>query len=185
MSCNKNEVQWKPYPGDVRYLISSKGDVFSTIRDKKMEGDKYQGYSRVLLGGVHKKVHHLVLETFVGPRPEGYLARHLDGNPQNNKVKKLTWGTHKENYADAVRHGTMGPKLSDELVREIKVLSMLRFFSPGKVAVICGTTIDRVRNIFKNETYIEVEITEEALDRAIKKATEYTARVWREKGILG
>ena len=50
-------------------------------------------------------VHRLVLETFVGPCPEGMECRHLDGNPKNNRLKNLCWGTKKENQADRVKHG--------------------------------------------------------------------------------
>ena len=31
-------------------------------------------------------IHHLVLLTFVGPRPEGMEVRHLDGDPLNNTL---------------------------------------------------------------------------------------------------
>ena len=51
-------------------------------------------------------VHHLVLEAFVGPRPEGHEARHLNGNCQDNRLKNLQWGTPEENAADKVKHRT-------------------------------------------------------------------------------
>jgi len=35
-----------------------------------------------------KKIHILVLEAFVGPRPEGYDACHNNGNKYNNYVSK-------------------------------------------------------------------------------------------------
>jgi hypothetical protein len=34
------------------------------------------------------------------------VCRHLDGNPINNRLENLRWGTHKENKADAIKHGT-------------------------------------------------------------------------------
>lgn len=51
-------------------------------------------------------IHQLVLESFVGPRPEGMLTRHLDGHPENNALPNLSYGTHSENLYDSVRHGT-------------------------------------------------------------------------------
>lgn len=51
-------------------------------------------------------VHQLVLEAFVGSCPEGMECRHLDGNPKNNELENLCWGTRKENQADRKRHGT-------------------------------------------------------------------------------
>jgi hypothetical protein len=56
-------------------------------------------------------VHHLVLNTFVGPRKSGQECRHLDGNRANNELCNLTWGTALENALDKKRHGTaVAPK---------------------------------------------------------------------------
>lgn len=62
--------------------------------------------SRGEAGSRTQHVHTLVLSAFVGPRPEGMEARHLDGNPANNSIANLAWGTHSENNLDRVRHGT-------------------------------------------------------------------------------
>ncbi len=53
-----------------------------------------------------RRVHRMLLETFVEPRPVGFECRHLDGNKTNNKLENLKWGTPKENSEDMVRHGT-------------------------------------------------------------------------------
>jgi len=50
-------------------------------------------------------VHSLMLETFVGPRPEGALACHRDDNPDNNHLENLYWGTPTQNIQDAVQSG--------------------------------------------------------------------------------
>lgn len=50
-------------------------------------------------------IHVLVCEAFHGPRPEGTVVRHLDGNPLNNSAGNLCWGTQSENGFDTVRHG--------------------------------------------------------------------------------
>ncbi|MGW7657847.1 NUMOD4 motif-containing HNH endonuclease [Streptomyces tendae] len=96
------------------YEVSTFGNVRSWSRTKrgallKPRSNK-QGYLSVALtraGSVkHRKIHQLVLEAFVGPRPEGTVCRHLDGNPVRNVVGNLAWGTQSENMADAIRHGT-------------------------------------------------------------------------------
>lgn len=51
------------------------------------------------------RVHTLVLEAFVGPPPPGMECRHIDGNPSNNCLTNLQWGTSSENKWDRVRHG--------------------------------------------------------------------------------
>lgn len=75
-------------------------------------------------------VHILVLEAFVGPCPPGMECRHLDGNPANNRLDNLCWGTKLENAQDRIRHGTSGvgstnscAKLTEE---DIPVIRRLR-----------------------------------------------------------
>ncbi len=53
-----------------------------------------------------RHVHRLILETFIGPCPEGMECRHLDGDSVNNRLDNLKWGTHSENMQDSIRHGT-------------------------------------------------------------------------------
>ena len=51
-------------------------------------------------------VHRLVLSTFIGECPPHFECRHLDGNPNNNHLYNLVWGSKSENYNDARKHGT-------------------------------------------------------------------------------
>jgi len=51
-------------------------------------------------------VHKVVLEAFVGPRPDGMECRHLDGDRSNSCLVNLCWGTSSENKADMIKHGT-------------------------------------------------------------------------------
>lgn len=51
------------------------------------------------------QVHILVLEAFVGPRPDGLIACHNDGIHLNNRSSNLRWDTYSENLRDQVRHG--------------------------------------------------------------------------------
>lgn len=52
-------------------------------------------------------VHRAVLFTFVGPPSDpAHEVRHLDGNPANNRLDNLAWGTRLENAHDKALHGT-------------------------------------------------------------------------------
>lgn len=69
----------------------------------------------------------LVLETFVGPRPHKNDGCHNDGNPKNNHLTNLRWGTRKSNCSDMVLHNTRlygeavwVAKLNPEKVVEIR-----------------------------------------------------------------
>lgn len=73
-------------------------------------GKLKDGYRRISLirdgqRVVRKSAHQLILETFVGPRPKGQEARHLNDIRSDNRVENLAWGTHKENYEDMKKNG--------------------------------------------------------------------------------
>jgi len=53
------------------------------------------------------KVHRLVAEAFLGPKPTPkHTVAHNDGNPQNAAASNLRWATHWENHQDRFAHGT-------------------------------------------------------------------------------
>ena len=51
-------------------------------------------------------VHRLVAAAFIGPCPEDMEVRHLNGNPGDNRLANLAYGTHAENMQDMMQHGT-------------------------------------------------------------------------------
>lgn len=61
-------------------------------------------------GGVEAfpHVHKLVLEAFVCPRPAGMVCCHINGNPSDNRLENLRWGTLHDNAADKRRHTAAG-----------------------------------------------------------------------------
>lgn len=67
-----------------------------------------KGYCRVNLDveGTNQSrlVHQLVLEAFVGPKPDGCEGCHYpDHDKSNNRLENLRWDTHAENERDAYR----------------------------------------------------------------------------------
>lgn len=52
------------------------------------------------------KVHHLVLEAFVGPCPDRMECRHLNNIRDDNRPSNLAWGTVVENTEDRMVGGT-------------------------------------------------------------------------------
>ena len=106
----------KEVPGYPNYSITKDGRVW-TQKDRhgkarwlKLCLDTRAKYLSVNLIHDGKRytrlVHRLVLETYVGPRPDGMECRHLNGNSIDNRLKNLKWGTRSENTYDSVRHGT-------------------------------------------------------------------------------
>lgn len=103
---------WLLIPGYASYEVSSLGRVRSLLRGKPRVLSQWStpsGHMKVRVGGrgePGRYVHQLVLFAFAGPRPAGMVARHLNGDPTDNRPENLAWGTHSENNYDAVRHGT-------------------------------------------------------------------------------
>lgn len=103
---------------DGRYAVTECGKVYSLVYRNKQTSKirinpielkqhlTYKGRPRVQIDRKMRSVHSLVAEAFIGPRPNGMLCCHNDGNPLNNHYKNLRWGTPKENQADRKRHGT-------------------------------------------------------------------------------
>lgn len=121
--------EWLPVPGyGDSYAVSSYGKVRSidrcsvdksgrsrTIKGKILKPALHQaGYPYVSLYRNNKPakrcIHQIVLEAFVGPRPTGMEACHIDGDPTNNHVSNLRWGSPSSNNYDRVRHGTHNQK---------------------------------------------------------------------------
>jgi hypothetical protein len=64
------------------------------------------GRRYVNLKGKGRRIHRLVLQAFVGPCPAGQECCHGDGDPSNNVLSNLRWGTRSDNRRDSVGHGT-------------------------------------------------------------------------------
>lgn len=113
---------WLPVVGfEDRYEVSDFGGVRSVMNNRgrakaptllSLQKHAKTGYWQVNFkrdGKVLRPyVAHLVLEAFVGPRPDGLVACHGDGNKDNNAKSNLRWDTHAANIADKKSHGTDG-----------------------------------------------------------------------------
>jgi hypothetical protein len=92
-------------------------------------------------------VHRLVALAFIGqPSPRNH-ARHLDGNPANNTLGNLAWGTPKQNKADSRGHGTLAKgvtsgmsKLTDEAVLAMRARYATGLVTHGEIARDHGIT---------------------------------------------
>ena len=121
------EEIWRPVVGfESAYEVSDLGRVRSLDRSWKQlsrHGKEYThhkkgrvlrpgpsnyGHLSVVLGrGNTRMVHTLVLEAFRGPRPSPkHDSRHINGDPTDNRLDNLAWGTRSENIRDAVAHGS-------------------------------------------------------------------------------
>lgn len=106
-------------------------------------------------------IHRLVLMSFVGLPEADQITRHLDGNPMNNNLTNLRWGTHKENQQDSIKHGTKSDpprvdnsgskngqsKLTESQVSKIKVMAKAGKYTQREIAEMFGITQQTVSDI--------------------------------------
>lgn len=111
---------WRPVPGYSAYEVSDLGRLRSVDRidaaGKRRRGrllsprKAHKGHLVAALreAGVRKDIlmHHLVLITFVGPRPDGMECCHWNDDPADNRLANLRWDTRSANILDSVRNGT-------------------------------------------------------------------------------
>lgn len=102
---------FKDIPGYPGYSISSFGRVRSSRRnvDFLKPETVNNGYLRVLLTNKEERkhflIHGLVLEAFIGPRPEDYVGNHKNGIKIDNRAENLEWVTAAENVRLALAMG--------------------------------------------------------------------------------
>jgi len=150
------------------YSITKDGKVWSHLRNKWLKPSKdNKGYLQVILcknGKMFsKKIHALVLSSFVSPRPERRECRHLDGNKLNNKLENLQWGTSSENRKDSIKHGTANcikcgegsphHKLTEGDVRTIIYVWGASLFTQREIAVIYNISITQTNDIINKKSW--------------------------------
>ncbi|WP_414021392.1 NUMOD4 motif-containing HNH endonuclease [Microbacterium aurugineum] len=117
--------RWCPVPGyEGLYEVSDQGRVRSldriglagqrlTGRTLRPQRNSKSGHVVVALyrdgRKSFRKVHQVVAEAFIGPRPLGALTRHLNDVADDNRAVNLAYGTHADNLADARRNGRQPP----------------------------------------------------------------------------
>lgn len=128
--------EWLPIPRLWGlYEVSNWGRVrsmrYGRVLIMRQQANKISGHLTVCLpprdgeprtsrNNKHTHVHRLVMEAFVGPREGKQVVRHLDGNPANNRLENLTYGSTSENWADFRRH--VGERAVETYVAEIEAL---------------------------------------------------------------
>lgn len=128
MAEGQTTVAYREIPGFPAYRVGDDGSLWSrwvrksggargskkvlgnTWKRLKLHRNRGTGYLQtgLYVNGRHflRRVHRLVIETFVGPCPKGMQCCHGDGDRTNNALSNLRWDTPSANQADRMRHGT-------------------------------------------------------------------------------
>lgn len=132
-----NDEEWRPFLGG-DYEVSSLGRVrrarpgrctfAGRVMTLVLQSNGYYKINPVVNGkNVQRNVHDLVAEAFLGPRPDGAVVNHIDGDKTNNAVGNLEYVTHAANMAHAARIGLMvrgenhgNAKLTNEQAQQLR-----------------------------------------------------------------
>ena len=130
-------------------------EFWRTVRERILRpGPVQSGHLYVVLGhgeaGV--PVHQLVMRAFVGEPPEGMEVRHLNGDPTDNRLENLKYGSRTENILDVFYQGKRWRKLS---INDVIYVRFAVFCGiPDKVlADELNVTQPTIANIRKGRSY--------------------------------
>ena len=127
---------WVKVPGyEDFYEVSNHGRFAKLLPDgrqlrKLNSKTPYLSVSvKSLNGGPQKSlyIHKLVAQVFIGPRPDGLVIRHLDGNRYNNKVTNLAYGSVEQNYDDVKKHKTHWHENNGRAVLSERCVEAIRY----------------------------------------------------------
>lgn len=97
---------------------------YRTVPERILKPGRYckSGHVSVVLrrGTSGKPVHQLILRTFIGEVPKDMEVLHINGNPADNCLSNLRYGTRRENILDVYRQGNRWRKLSTDDVEAIR-----------------------------------------------------------------
>lgn len=108
-------------------------------------------------GYQQRKVHHLVLEAFVGPRPEGMQGCHNNGDSKDNCAANLRWDTPKANAMDTLLHGCRKQTLDADTVRHIREVYAGGQETYYTIAARVGVTHTTIQHIVRRITWKHVK----------------------------
>lgn len=162
--------EWRPIPNFPFYEVNDTGQVRSLRfgKIKILKAWTQKGYPHVALmrnNKSHRKpVHHIVLETFVGPCPQGLECCHGDDVKSNNALSNLRWDTHGANVDDQRRHGNLKlrrggsgvrspKKLTADQVREIRGKWVPYFYPMPRLAKEYGVCLAMIQKIIQRRAW--------------------------------
>lgn len=170
------EEIWKDIPGfEGRYQASNQGRVRSlsrkvteknpytnkpfirTVKGRILKPARYakSGHVSVVLGHGENgsPIHQLVMLAFVGSKPNGKEVLHRNGDPTDNRLTNLHYGSRSENIIDVYYQGKKWRKLSVDDVINIRQ-ELLRGVSCKELAQRYGVAIGTISNIKVGRTFV-------------------------------
>ena len=169
------EEIWKDIPGyEGEYQASTEGRIKSlrrmvlsknwstglpferSVPERILRPGKYckAGHVSVVLrrGSNGVPVHQLIMRTFVGEPPEGMEVLHKNGNPEDNRLENLRYGSRTENILDVWRQGKAWRKLTIDNVLAIR-RALAQGLTGAAVAKMFGVSEASISSIKRGKTF--------------------------------
>ena len=137
--------EWKWINGfEGIYEISSSG----RIKSYKIHKDGYilsntnkkGGYFSIVLSSkelkMHTRVHVLVANAFIGPKPIGHHVHHIDGNKQNNNVSNLMYILPSDHCMETI---SANPNVLKNMINYNKFIRPKRIYMYGLDGLLLKT----------------------------------------------
>jgi hypothetical protein len=158
------------------YAVTDDGTVFTCriCAHKRKERIREMAKSKTNFGYIYVRlhtgqrpamghVHRLVAEQYLPPPLPGQkVLRHLNGDPGDNRVENLMWGTQADNMQDCIRHGRTlrglknpNAKLNYELAKAIRIL-VKEGYSTSALAHFIGVSTTAIQLAVNGEQWSEV-----------------------------
>lgn len=157
----------KPIPHFTGYYADTNCEIWSTNRNKplrlKQRVDRRGYYVVGITNDAGREViintHHLTLLAHREVSLDKPVGRHMDGNPQNNVLSNLEWGTYQDNSLDRRRHGTAyvggATKLKPSQAKEI--LELKGQITARELSSRFGIQAQTIRLIWRREAWVYLE----------------------------
>jgi hypothetical protein len=157
-------VSYRPITEAPNYRVGDDGSVWR-LRGiwRKLNpwahksGHRYVGL-RVNGKTLRRQVHRLVLIAFAGSAPsEKHEVCHRNGNPSDNRLSNLRWGTRRNNLEDVVLHTGKFPKSAVTLSRadDIRNGYSGKWGEKRAIARRLGISESTVGRIINGDSYTE------------------------------
>ena len=160
----------RPVRGFPGYVVTTRGEVFGKRRgtDKALRQDVGEkGHRRVTMyhdegsGAERALVHRLVLEAFVRRAVPGEQACHRNGDPADNRLSNLYWGTQQTNWQDRISHGNA--RSHSKLTEDDVVLIRARYAggdSAYRIAKDYPVSDTQIRNVVNGAQWVTPPVEE-------------------------
>lgn len=158
---------WRPVVDYPRYEVSDRGRVRNKVtgyilnpllnKDDYLYVDVYDKPQKP----VHKRIHRLVCDAFIGPNQD-MVVNHKDGDKHNNILHNLEWATPEENSRLASKNGLYKTKPvkiveTEELFESVKECAETIGVHPSDISHVLSGFVESVKGL----TFERVELKKE------------------------